>query len=283
MNRRTFLLGAPAVLKAAQARPNVVLIMADDLGSSDLSSYGCPDIRTPHIDSIGKHGVRFTRCYANAPECTPTRTALMTGRYQHRVGGLECAIGVGNVGRYDEAEWLQKRDELGLPEAETSMARMLKTAGYEQPAPASGISATSISSRRTVMASMNRSPFSAATRTTLRIPKKTERTCCITTAGREAKRLSHRLDRRTCHRLAPKAHEEALLSLCAIHRSAHAAARSRRRSGEGRRQLECRHARDLCTDGRADGPAGGRDSVPTGAHGRRAEYDSDFQERQRRL
>ncbi len=115
----------------AQTRPNIVLIMADDLGSGDLSSYGCPDIRTPNIDSIGKHGVRFTRCYANAPECTPTRTALMTGRYQHRVGGLECAIGVGNVGRYDEAEWLQKRDDLGLPAAETSIARMLKTAGYD--------------------------------------------------------------------------------------------------------------------------------------------------------
>ena len=131
MNRRTFLLAAPAALRAAQTRPNVVLIMADDLGSSDLSSYGCPDIRTPHIDSIGKRGVRFTRCYANAPECTPTRTALLTGRYQHRVGGLECAIGVGNVGRYDEAEWLRKRDELGLPVAETSIARMLKTAGYD--------------------------------------------------------------------------------------------------------------------------------------------------------
>jgi N-acetylgalactosamine-6-sulfatase len=105
--------------------------MADDLGSGDLSSYGCPDIRTPHIDSIGGRGVRFTRCYANAPECTPTRTALLTGRYPQRVGGLECAIGVGNVGRYDEAVWLQKRDELGLPPSETSLARMLKTAGYD--------------------------------------------------------------------------------------------------------------------------------------------------------
>jgi N-acetylgalactosamine-6-sulfatase len=117
-------------LRAAE-RPNIVLIMADDMGSADLSSYGCPDTRTPNIDSIGKRGVRFTRCYANAPECTPTRTALMTGRYQQRVGGLECAIGVGNVGRYDEAVWLQKRDELGLPVTETSIARMLKTAGYD--------------------------------------------------------------------------------------------------------------------------------------------------------
>jgi N-acetylgalactosamine-6-sulfatase len=131
MKRRTFLFAAPAVLRAAEPPPNIVLLMADDLGSGDLSSYGCPDIRTPHIDSIGAAGVRFTRCYANAPECTPTRTALLTGRYQQRAGGLECAIGVGNVGRYDEAEWLQKRDELGLPVTETSIARMLKSAGYD--------------------------------------------------------------------------------------------------------------------------------------------------------
>jgi N-acetylgalactosamine-6-sulfatase len=136
-HRRTFLKalgGAPGLLSGARAasrRPNIVLIMADDLGSGDLSSYGCPDIRTPHIDSIGRRGVRFSRFYANAPECTPTRTALLTGRYQQRVGGLECAIGVGDQGRYDEAMWLQKRGDLGLPVSETSMPRMLQSAGYD--------------------------------------------------------------------------------------------------------------------------------------------------------
>ncbi len=120
------------VTKAAAANPpNIVLILADDLGSGDLSSYGCPDIRTPNVDGIGQKGVRFTRFYANAPECTPTRTALLTGRYQHRVGGLECAIGIGNVGRYDEAEWLQKRGELGLPRTEATLATMLKKRGYD--------------------------------------------------------------------------------------------------------------------------------------------------------
>ncbi|MHC4175596.1 MAG: sulfatase family protein, partial [Planctomycetota bacterium] len=72
-------------------RPNIVLIMADDLGYGDLGCYGCTDIRTPAVDSLATQGVRFTNFYANAPECTPTRTALLTGRYQHRVGGLECA------------------------------------------------------------------------------------------------------------------------------------------------------------------------------------------------
>lgn len=111
--------------------PNVVLILADDLGYGDLSCYGCRDTRTPHIDSIGGAGVRFTQFYANAPECTPTRSALMTGRYQQRFGGLECAIGIGDVGRYDEAVWLQQRGELGLPASEPSMPRLLKRAGYD--------------------------------------------------------------------------------------------------------------------------------------------------------
>jgi N-acetylgalactosamine-6-sulfatase len=82
--------------------PNIVLIMADDLGYGDLGSYGCTDIRTPAIDNLATEGVKFTTFYSNAPECTPTRTALLTGRYQHRVGGLECALGIGNVGRYDD-------------------------------------------------------------------------------------------------------------------------------------------------------------------------------------
>jgi len=107
-----------------------VLVVADDLGSADLSLYGCGDIRTPRIDSIGASGVRFTHFYANAPECSPTRTALLTGRYQQRVGGLECAIGVGDVGRYDDAEWLQKRGELGLPATEATLPQTLKRAGY---------------------------------------------------------------------------------------------------------------------------------------------------------
>jgi arylsulfatase A-like enzyme len=115
---------------SAERRPNIILFLADDLGYGDISSFGCADIRTPNVDAIGQHGVRFSRFYCNAPECTPTRTALLTGRYQHRVGGLECAIGVGNVGRYDEAEWLAKRGELGLPATETTFAKILQQSGY---------------------------------------------------------------------------------------------------------------------------------------------------------
>src|SRR5688572_4312332 len=116
---------------ATTTRPNIVVLLADDLGYGDLSSYGAENIRTPNIDRIGARGVRFTRFYANAPQCTPTRAALLTGRYQQRVGGLECAIGVGNVGRYDEAIWLQQRGALGLPPEETTIAALLRTAGYD--------------------------------------------------------------------------------------------------------------------------------------------------------
>jgi len=111
-------------------RPNIVLIMADDLGYGDVGCYGCGDIRTPVIDGLAADGVRFTTFYSNAPECTPTRTALLTGRYQHRVGGLECALGIGNVGRYDDAIRLRRTNDMGLPVEETSIARMLKDTGY---------------------------------------------------------------------------------------------------------------------------------------------------------
>ena len=131
MNRRAFLGSLGAALPAAARKPNIVLLVADDLGWGDLGSYGCPDIRTPRIDALGRSGVRFTRFYANAPECSPTRSALMTGRYQQRIGGMECAIGLGDVGRYDDAIWLQKRGELGLPVSETSMPRILKAEGYD--------------------------------------------------------------------------------------------------------------------------------------------------------
>lgn len=111
-------------------RPNILLIMADDLGYGDLGCYGCTDIHTPNIDNLAAQGVRFTTFYANAPECTPTRTALLTGRYQHRVGGLECALGTGNVGRYDDAIRLRETNDLGLPAEEISIACILKNAGY---------------------------------------------------------------------------------------------------------------------------------------------------------
>lgn len=81
-------LAAPA---AAQTRPNIVVIVMDDVGYGDYGSYGAPDIRTPNVDRLAREGARFTDFYA-APTCTPTRAALITGRYQQRVA-LEFPIG----------------------------------------------------------------------------------------------------------------------------------------------------------------------------------------------
>ncbi len=111
-------------------KPNIVLILADDLGYGDLGLYGHPMAKTPNIDRLAKEGAHFTQHYANGPECTPTRTALLTGRYQQRAGGLECAIGTGNVGRYDDAIRLAEQRELGLPSEQTVMPGALKDAGY---------------------------------------------------------------------------------------------------------------------------------------------------------
>ena len=75
-----------ALLAAASDRPNIVLIVADDLGYGDLGCFGAADMRTPHLDNLAATGQRWTRFYANCPVCSPTRAALLTGRYQDLVG-----------------------------------------------------------------------------------------------------------------------------------------------------------------------------------------------------
>jgi arylsulfatase A-like enzyme len=71
---------------ANDLRPNLVVILVDDLGYGDLSSYGASDMRTPHVDSLISRGMRFDNFYANCPVCSPTRAALLSGRYQDMVG-----------------------------------------------------------------------------------------------------------------------------------------------------------------------------------------------------
>lgn len=126
-------LGLVATIQATATspdRPDIVLIVADNLGHGDLSCYGCRDIQTPNIDAIAAAGVRFTNFYSNGPECSPTRTALLTGRYQQRIPGLECALGTGNVGRYDDAIQLAEQRNLGLPPSETVLIPLLNQQGY---------------------------------------------------------------------------------------------------------------------------------------------------------
>ena len=75
---------APAMAK--DDRPNVLMILVDDLGYGDLSCYGAQDLQTPHIDRLIKQGMRWTQFYANCPVCSPTRAALLSGRYPDAVG-----------------------------------------------------------------------------------------------------------------------------------------------------------------------------------------------------
>ena len=117
------ILGAPVIVAVnaqapAAGRPNVVLIITDDVGYGDIGSYGAPDIKTPNIDSIGREGVRLTDFYANAPLCSPTRAGLVTGRYQQRFA-IESALGNANTAT-----------EQGLPASGKSLPQLLKTNGY---------------------------------------------------------------------------------------------------------------------------------------------------------
>ncbi len=83
MNRREFLGAGGAVLAAPAKRPNIILILADDLGYGDLSCYG-GEIATPNLDRLAREGVRFTQAYAAAPICSPSRVAITTGQYPAR-------------------------------------------------------------------------------------------------------------------------------------------------------------------------------------------------------
>jgi arylsulfatase A-like enzyme len=97
--------------------PNIIFIMADDLGYADLSCYGRRDLTTPSIDRIAARGVRFLQGYANSAVCSATRLALITGRYQYRLPlGLE--------------EPLAGNATIGLPPAHPTLPSLLKKAGY---------------------------------------------------------------------------------------------------------------------------------------------------------
>jgi arylsulfatase A-like enzyme len=100
-------------------RPNVIVIMTDDMGYGDLGVYGAPDVRTPHLDALARDGVRLTEFYANGATCTPTRAAFISGRYQQRVL-LEAPL---STFKPDHAG-------LGLPAEGRSLPQLLKNSGY---------------------------------------------------------------------------------------------------------------------------------------------------------
>jgi arylsulfatase A len=99
-------------------RPNIILFMADDLGYGDIGCYGSTKINTPNIDTLARGGMKFTDYHSNCPVCSPTRAALLTGRYQQR-SGIEGVI-------YAKGETRQT----GLALEETTFAEVLKKHGY---------------------------------------------------------------------------------------------------------------------------------------------------------
>ncbi len=125
MDRRALLRAALATMAlpvrraaaGAAAPPNIVFILADDLGYADLGCYGRPDIRTPNIDRLAAEGTRLTQAYANSAVCSATRTALITGRYQYRLPvGLEEPLG--------------PNPDIGLPPQQPTLPALLGRAGY---------------------------------------------------------------------------------------------------------------------------------------------------------
>ena len=127
LTRREFLeatvtttaLAASGLAQPAPKRPNVLFILADDLGYGDLSGYGRPDYQTPVLDRLASQGVKFTSNYAVAPVCTPTRCGYVTGRYPQRLPvGLE------------EPLTPVSPPDVGLPPDHPTVASLVKANGY---------------------------------------------------------------------------------------------------------------------------------------------------------
>ncbi|WP_353620802.1 sulfatase family protein [Rhodopirellula sp. JC639] len=98
----------------ADDRPNIILLLADDLGYGDLSCFGSPAVKTPYLDGLAEQGMKFTRFYAGSAVCSPTRASVLTGRYPLRFGITKH---FNDVNRW-------------LPEAATTVAELLRGAGY---------------------------------------------------------------------------------------------------------------------------------------------------------
>jgi arylsulfatase A-like enzyme len=134
-SRRDFIGGAIAATAAstlafqpnasAVARPNILFILADDLGWADLSCYGRPDYQTPNLDRLAQQGIRFTNAYSAAPVCTPTRVGFHTGRYPARLPvGLEEPI-------HERSALGDRLKTTGIPRSHPTVSSLIKAAGYD--------------------------------------------------------------------------------------------------------------------------------------------------------
>ena len=125
LSRRAALLGAGALVScgpipkarnSSKDQPNIIFIMADDLGYADLSSFGRRDFKTPVLDELAAQGMKFTHAYSNSPVCSPTRVALITGRYQYRT----------EVGLHEPIAM----DDVGLEPSHPTIASLISANGY---------------------------------------------------------------------------------------------------------------------------------------------------------
>jgi arylsulfatase A-like enzyme len=132
VSRREFIAAAAAITAAAgghaqtdQKRPNILFILADDMGWGDLSCYGRPDYKTPNLDQLAMHGMRFTNAYSAAPVCTPTRVGFHTGRYPARLPvGLEEPI-------HERSAIGERVKTTGIPRSHPTVSSLIKSAGYD--------------------------------------------------------------------------------------------------------------------------------------------------------
>src|SRR5438034_2536130 len=119
---------APCALAADNSRPNIVVILADDLGIADLGCYGADLHETPRLDALGKEGVLFRQAYASAPVCSPTRAALMTGKHPARLGITIWSEG--SLAGPQNRKLVQAESKHDLPLTEVTLAERLHDAGY---------------------------------------------------------------------------------------------------------------------------------------------------------
>ena len=124
----TLFLGVVVVARAEQPQPNVIIILADDLGWSDLGCYGSEFHETPFLDSFSKTSVRFTNAYAPAPVCTPTRAALLTGKSPARLGITIWSEG--SLKGPTDRKLLQANSKHDLPLSENTLAEYFQEKGY---------------------------------------------------------------------------------------------------------------------------------------------------------
>ncbi len=134
IDRRQFIAGVTAASAAgalgsssaaAADRPNILFILADDMGWGDLSCYGRPDYRTPNLDKLATQGLKFTNAYSAAPVCTPTRVGFHTGRYPARIPvGLEEPIHEKTALSADQLK------KIGIPLEHPTVSSLIRSAGY---------------------------------------------------------------------------------------------------------------------------------------------------------